>query len=110
MHGRGIDDVRVGADEDMLGDDLEAWMDESSLMRRTFRQVAIIAGLIERRSPGQEKSSRQISVNSDLIFDVLRQHEPVERRLVFVRQGGLQPDRRAQRDDAAVDGNAACRG
>ncbi len=62
--------------EDMLGDDLEAWMDESSLMKRTFRQVAIIAGLIERRSPGQEKTSRQISVNSDLIFDVLREHEP----------------------------------
>ena len=62
--------------EDMLGDDLEAWMDESSLMKRTFRKVAIIAGLIERRSPGQEKSSRQISVNSDLIYDVLREHEP----------------------------------
>ena len=59
--------------EDMLGDDLEAWMDESSLMKRTFRKVAIIAGLIERRSPGQEKSSRQISVQFDLIYDVLRE-------------------------------------
>ncbi len=62
--------------EDMLGDDLEAWMAESSLLRRTFRQAAIIGGLIERRSPGEEKSSRQISVSSDLIYDVLRQHEP----------------------------------
>ncbi len=70
------DDLASLFAEDMLGDDLEAWMDESSLMKRTFRQVAIIAGLIERRSPGQEKSSRQISVNSDLIFDVLREHEP----------------------------------
>ncbi|MGZ9086931.1 MAG: helicase-related protein, partial [Rhodoplanes sp.] len=35
-------------DEDMLGDDLEAWLAESALMKRTFRQCAIIAGLIER--------------------------------------------------------------
>ena len=44
-------------------------------MRRTFRNVAIIAGLIERRSPGQEKSKRQITVNSDLIYNVLRRYE-----------------------------------
>jgi len=37
-------------DEDMLGDDLEAWLDESALMRRTFRNCAIISGLIERRA------------------------------------------------------------
>ena len=42
-------------DEDMLGDDLEAWLAESALMKRTFRNCAIIAGLIERRFPGQEK-------------------------------------------------------
>ena len=63
-------------DEDMLGDDLEAWMDESSLMRRTFRNVAVIAGLIEPRHPGLEKTGRQITVNADLIYDVLRRHQP----------------------------------
>ena len=40
-------------DEDMLGDDLEAWMDESTMLRRSFRNVAVIAGLIERRFPGR---------------------------------------------------------
>ena len=39
----------------MLGDDLEAWLAESALMKRTFRTCAIIAGLIERRFPGEEK-------------------------------------------------------
>jgi len=63
-------------DEDMLGDDLEAWLDESQLMRRTFRNCAIIAGLIERRHPGKEKTGRQITVSSDIIYDVLYQHEP----------------------------------
>ncbi len=63
-------------DEDMLGDDLEAWLAESNLMKRTFRNAAIIAGLIERRWPGQEKTGRQVTVNSDLIYDVLRSHQP----------------------------------
>src|SRR5690606_27359466 len=63
-------------DEDMLGDDLEEWLDESQLMRRTFRNCAIIAGLIERRHPGKEKTGRQITVSSDIIYNVLYQHEP----------------------------------
>jgi ATP-dependent Lhr-like helicase len=63
-------------DEDMLGDDLDAWLAESSLMRRSFRVCAIISGLIERRHPGQEKTGRQMTVSSDLIYDVLRQYEP----------------------------------
>jgi ATP-dependent helicase Lhr and Lhr-like helicase len=63
-------------DADMLGDDLDAWLAESSLMKRSFRICAIISGLIERRHPGREKTGRQMTVSSDLIYDVLRQHEP----------------------------------
>jgi ATP-dependent Lhr-like helicase len=62
--------------EDMLGDDLEAWLAESSLMRRTFRINAVIAGLIERRHGGRIKSGRQVTISSDLIYDVLRKHDP----------------------------------
>jgi len=62
--------------EDMLGDDLEAWLHGSSLMKRTFRTCAIISGLIERRFPGHEKTGRQVTFSSDLIYDVLRGHEP----------------------------------
>jgi ATP-dependent helicase Lhr and Lhr-like helicase len=62
--------------EDMLGDDLEAWLAETSLMKRTFRNCAIISGLIERRHPGREKSGRQMTVSADLIYDVLRRHDP----------------------------------
>ena len=63
-------------EEDMLGDDLEAWLAESSLMKRTFRYVAVIAGLIERKHPGKEKSGRQVTISTDLIYDVLQRHEP----------------------------------
>ena len=63
-------------DEDMLGDDLDAWMADSYLLKRTFRQCAVIAGLIDRRHPGQEKTGRQVTVSADLVYDVLRVHEP----------------------------------
>jgi ATP-dependent Lhr-like helicase len=63
-------------DEDMLGDDLDAWLAEAALMKRTFRTCAIIAGMIERRYPGQQKTGRQVTFSADLIYDVLRAHEP----------------------------------
>jgi ATP-dependent Lhr-like helicase len=63
-------------DPDMLGDDLEAWLAESALMKRTFRNCAIISGLIPRRFTGEEKSRRQVLFSTDLVYDVLRRHQP----------------------------------
>jgi ATP-dependent Lhr-like helicase len=63
-------------DEDMLGDDLEAWLAESALMKRTFRNCAVISGMIERRAPGSKKTGRQVNFSADLIYDVLRAHQP----------------------------------
>lgn len=78
--GAKIDDGSMPLDElfaqSMLGDDLEEWMDESYLLKRTFRACALIAGLVDRRHIGAEKSGRQVTVSTDLIYDVLRQHEP----------------------------------
>ena len=63
--------------EDMLGDDLESWLSESFMMKRAFKGCAIISGLIEKRFPGQEqKTGRQITFSTDLIYDVLRRHQP----------------------------------
>jgi ATP-dependent helicase Lhr and Lhr-like helicase len=73
---RGRLDLAALFAEDMLGDDLEAWLAESSLMRRTFRINAVIAGLIERRHGARSKSGRQVTVASDLIYEVLRKHDP----------------------------------
>jgi ATP-dependent Lhr-like helicase len=72
--------------EDMLGDDLDAWLDESALMKRTFRTNALISGLIERRMPKHEKTGRQITFSTDLIYDVLRSHEPDHILLLAARQ------------------------
>jgi ATP-dependent Lhr-like helicase len=70
--------IRLGElfDEDMLGDDLEAWLAETWMLKRSFRACAVISGLIERRHPGKEKTGRQVTVSADLIYDVLRVHEP----------------------------------
>jgi ATP-dependent Lhr-like helicase len=64
-------------DEDMLGDDLEVWLGESTLMKRTFGNCAIIAGMIQRNVVGAErKTGRQVTFSADLIYDVLKQYEP----------------------------------
>jgi ATP-dependent Lhr-like helicase len=79
-------------EEDILGEELEEWMAESSMLRRTFRNIATIAGLLEKNHPGQEKSGRQMTMNADLIYDVLRKHEPDHILLRATRQeaaGGL---------------------
>jgi ATP-dependent Lhr-like helicase len=56
------------------------------MLRRSFRNVAVVAGLIERRYPGEEKSRKQITFNADLIYDVLRKHEPNHILLRATRQ------------------------
>ncbi len=68
-------DLNALFDSDMLGDDLEAWLAESALMKRTFRSCAIISGLIARRFTGEEKTRRQVLFSTDLIYDVLRKHQ-----------------------------------
>jgi ATP-dependent Lhr-like helicase len=83
---RPASDMAALFDQDMLGDDLEDWLADSSMLKRTFRTVAVIAGLIERRHPGEEKTRRQVTFGSDLIYDVLRKHEPDHLLLRATRQ------------------------
>ncbi len=75
---RPMDDLDLDTlfEPDMLGDDLEAWLEESFMMKRSFRNCALISGLIEQRQPGAEKTGRQVTFSTDLIYDVLRRHQP----------------------------------
>ena len=59
-----------------LENGLEEWFAENALMKRSFRAVATISGLIERNLPGQRKSGRQATFSSDIIYDTLRKFEP----------------------------------
>ena len=82
----------------MLGDDLEAWLAESALMKRTFRNCAMISGLIARRFTGEEKSRRQVLFSTDLIYDVLRKHQADH---VLLRARARRRRHRAARSQAA---------
>ena len=61
---------------DILEHEFVQWVESSSLLKRAFRDVAVISGLIERQQPGKRKTGRQVSFSTDLIYDVLRRYEP----------------------------------
>ena len=73
---RTVDDPAALLSPDILAHEFIDWVQQSYLLRRAFREVAVIAGLVERQHPGKRKSGRQVTFSTDLIFDVLQKHEP----------------------------------
>ena len=71
---------------DILGDDLEEWLEETSILKRSFRMIAIIAGLINQNIIGDDINKKQMTINSDLIYDVLKRHQPDHFLLKATRQ------------------------
>ncbi len=71
-----LDEPAALLSPDILTHEFVDWVQQSYLLRRAFREVAVIAGLVERQHPGKKKSGRQVTFSTDLIFDVLRKHEP----------------------------------
>ncbi|RYD50636.1 MAG: ligase-associated DNA damage response DEXH box helicase [Sphingobacteriales bacterium] len=61
---------------DILVDDLEAWLMESPMLKRSFRRVAMVSGIAEQRHGGTRKTMKQLTFSTDLVYDVLRRHEP----------------------------------
>lgn len=61
---------------DILADEFVEWVENSYLLKRAFREVAVISGLVERQHPGKRKSGKQVTFSTDLIYDVLRKYEP----------------------------------
>lgn len=61
---------------DILGDELEDWMLEASMLKRSFRQVAVVSGLIEQQYHSNKKTMKQVTFSSDLIYQTLKEYEP----------------------------------
>ncbi|MBY0304715.1 MAG: ligase-associated DNA damage response DEXH box helicase [Sphingomonas sp.] len=61
---------------DILEDEFVDWVQGSHLLKRAFREVAVIGGLVERQHPGKRKTGKQVTFSTDLIYDVLRRYEP----------------------------------
>ena len=76
------------------GDDLragfETWLAGNAVMKRTFKASAIIAGLIDRQSPGKRKTGRQATFSSDILYDTLRKYDPNHLLLQITREEALR--------------------
>ena len=73
---RPVEDPRPLLSPEILTHEFIDWVQDSYLLRRAFREVAVISGLVERQHPGKRKSGKQVTFSTDLIYDVLRKHEP----------------------------------
>ncbi len=73
---RAVDGPAALLSPTILEEEFVEWVEGSYLLRRAFREVAVIGGLVERQQPGQRKSGRQVTFSTDLIYDVLRKYEP----------------------------------
>ena len=71
-----IEDIGFLFSEDILIEDLYEWLEETPLIKRLFREIAIISGLIYKNLPGHQKTGKQVTFNTDLIYEVLRKHDP----------------------------------
>ncbi len=61
---------------DILGDELEEWILDSPMLKRSFRHVATVTGIVEQQNNAARKTMRQMTISTDLIYDVLRRYEP----------------------------------
>jgi ATP-dependent Lhr-like helicase len=71
-----IEDPAALFSADILEHEFVEWVQGSNLLKRAFREVAVIGGLVERHHPGKRKSGKQVTFSTDLIYDVLRRYEP----------------------------------
>jgi ATP-dependent Lhr-like helicase len=71
-----IEDPAALFSPDILQDEFVDWVQGSNLLKRAFREVAVIGGLVERHHPGKRKTGKQVTFSTDLIYDVLRRYEP----------------------------------
>lgn len=71
-----VTDPRPLFSPDILEHEFIEWAEQSSLLKRAFREVAVIGGLVERQHPGKRKTGKQVTFSTDLIYDVLQRYEP----------------------------------
>lgn len=76
-------------DPKLIQDGLEAWLSTNAVMKRSFRAVATIAGLIERNLPNQRKSGRQATFSSDILYDTLLKYDPNHLMMRATRQEAM---------------------
>ena len=77
-------------DRAALRQGLEGWLAGNAVMKRTFRNVALVAGLIARNLPGARKSGRQATFSSDILYDTLRRYDPDHLLMQVTREEAMR--------------------
>lgn len=75
---------------DNLRDGLDTWLKGNAVMKKTFRNAATVACLIERNLPGQRKSGRQATFSSDILYDTLTKYDPDHLMLEITRTEAMR--------------------
>jgi ATP-dependent Lhr-like helicase len=73
-----------------LRDAFETWLAGNAVMKRTFKAVATIAGLLDRTHGGQRKSGRQATMSSGILYDTLRKYDPGHVLLDITREEAMR--------------------
>ena len=85
-----IDNPAALFDGQDLRDGLDSWLAENAVMKRTFRGVATVSGLIERTLPGRRRTGRQVTFSTDIIYDTLRKYDPEHILLNITREEAMR--------------------
>ena len=73
-----------------LREGLETWLGANQVMKRTFRNSAIVGGLIDKMTRGAKKSGRQATFSSDILYDTLRKYDPDHLMLDITREEAMK--------------------
>ena len=85
-----VSDPRPLFDADALRSGVDGWLAGNSLMKRTFRGAATIAGLIERNTPSARKNGRQATFSSDILYDTLLKYDPDHLLMQITREEAMR--------------------
>ena len=85
-----VRDVTPLLDRAALRAGLDTWLKGNAVMKRTFRNVALVAGLIQRNHPGLRKSGRQATFSSDILHDTLQRYDPEHLLLRITRTEAMR--------------------
>lgn len=69
---------------------LDKWFSGNALMKRTFKAVASVSGLIDRNLPGLRKSGRQTTFSSDILYDTLVKYDPTHLLLKITKDEAMR--------------------
>ncbi|MBY6156393.1 ligase-associated DNA damage response DEXH box helicase [Pseudooceanicola nitratireducens] len=69
---------------------LDRWLSDNAVMKRTFRNAAHIAQLIQRNAPAKRKTGRQATFSSDILYDTLMKYDPEHLLMDITREEAMR--------------------